>query len=45
MCLYFEEKGIAAEPEDFKKVIPDQFCQGSPDLAYASLESARHPMA
>lgn len=23
MCLYFEEKGIAAEPEDFKKVIPD----------------------
>jgi hypothetical protein len=23
MCLYFEQKGITAEPEDFKKVIPD----------------------
>ena len=23
MCLYFEEQGIAAEPEDFKKVVPD----------------------
>jgi len=23
MCLYFENQGIAAEPEDFKKLIPD----------------------
>lgn len=23
MCLYFEEQGLSAEPEDFKKVIPD----------------------
>lgn len=23
MCLYFEQKGISAEPEDFKKVIAD----------------------
>lgn len=23
MCLYFEEQGITAEPEDFKKVVPD----------------------
>jgi len=25
MCLYFEEQGLAAEPEDFKKIIPDAF--------------------
>ena len=23
ICLYFEEQGLSAEPEDFKKVIPD----------------------
>jgi len=23
MCLYFEQQGISAEPEDFKRVIPD----------------------
>lgn len=23
MCLYFEEQGISAEPDDFKRVIPD----------------------
>lgn len=25
MCLYFEQHGLSAEPEDFKKVIPDAF--------------------
>ncbi len=25
MCLYFEEKGLSAEPEEFKKIIPDAF--------------------
>ncbi len=24
MCLYFEEHGITAEPEDFRKVVPNQ---------------------
>lgn len=23
MCLYFEEKGLSAEPEDLKKILPD----------------------
>ena len=25
MCLYFEEQGLSAEPNDFKKIIPDAF--------------------
>jgi taspase (threonine aspartase 1) len=25
MCLYFEERGLSAEPDEFKKVIPDAF--------------------
>lgn len=25
MCLYFEEQGLSAEPDEFKKVIPDAF--------------------
>jgi len=25
MCLYFEEKGLSAEPDEFKRVIPDAF--------------------
>lgn len=25
MCLYFEEHGLSAEPEDFKAIIPDAF--------------------
>ena len=25
MCLYFEEQGLSAEPEEFKKIIPDAF--------------------
>lgn len=25
MCLYFEQQGLSAEPEEFKKVIPDAF--------------------
>jgi len=23
MCLYFEEQGLSAEPDDFKKIVPD----------------------
>ena len=25
MCLYFEEQGLSAEPDEFKKIIPDAF--------------------
>jgi uncharacterized protein YbjT (DUF2867 family) len=25
MCLYFEEQGLSAEPEEFRKIIPDAF--------------------
>ena len=25
MCLYFEEQGLSAEPDEFKKIVPDAF--------------------